>query len=341
MLPQATELDPLLCDIDLPLRAVYHPLGFSVEIVTNSHDFLAAAQESWGGFRRTFPEPALQMRIGVSQGASEECPPAPVCRAWRHLLARIADRENFSVTDLRNGIAFGWLTEGAVRNRTYLRYYFAEAIVWDLLTPRYLTPIHGACVSLRDRGVLLCGESGAGKSSLAYACARSGWTFLSDDSCCLVHTRRSRTVVGDPHRMRFRQSAVDLFPELGDHDLTLRVNGELAIELPTANLRGVRTTTECAIDFIVFLNREPGKPPGLWPVSRDRARQWFEQVICFGEEEARAAQRVSLRDLLSVEVFELCYDDLGSALRQLEALVRENLVLPSQPCAVARDPQNA
>src|SRR5271168_4907051 len=37
--------DPLLCKMELPLRAVFYPLGFAVEISTNSQAVLDAAKE--------------------------------------------------------------------------------------------------------------------------------------------------------------------------------------------------------------------------------------------------------------------------------------------------------
>jgi len=330
MRPQTSTLDPLLCDFELPLQAVYHPLGFSIAIATNSADVLAGAEESWGSFQRLFPEPAVQFRIGVLEGSSKECPRPPVCRGWRHLISRIADSENFAINDTRQGSAFAWLTRAAVENRAYLRYYFLEGTACSLLEPLYLTPIHGACVRLGQRGVLLCGDSGAGKSSLAYACVHKGWAFLSDDSACLIRKRKDRVVVGDPYRMRFRQSAVDIFPELKDQRRTLRATGQLAIELPTANQPGIEKTPTCAIDFIVFLNRTQGKPPGLWSFPKDKALQWLEQVACFGEKRVRNAQKASLRNLVKGDVLELYYSDLDSAVRQLEALVRENAPLASK-----------
>ncbi|HVH70398.1 MAG TPA: aldolase [Candidatus Dormibacteraeota bacterium] len=340
MRPQTSKLDPLLCEFDLPLRAIYHPLGFSVEIATNSQEVLFAAEESWGFFRKVFSEPAVQLRVAVSESGPRDCPPAPICRGQRHLVANIADAGNYSVCDLKTGFVFSWLTPSAVENRAYLRYHFLESMSFVLLTSLYLTPIHGACVAMEGRGVLLCGDSGAGKSSLAYACARSGWTFLSDDSSRLVRKRKGRIVVGNPYQMRFRESAIDLFPELKDQRLTLRATGELAIELPTARLPAIKTACECAIDFIVFLNRVRGRSAGLRAFSKEVAFNWFEQVICYGERRVQDEQRTSLRNLLTAHVFELRYDDLDSALAQLEALVREASLPVSQPFVVERDSQN-
>jgi len=62
---QISKIDPLLCEFEMPLVAVYHPLGFSLQIATNSQKVLAAAHESWGHFQKAFSGPTLQLRIGV------------------------------------------------------------------------------------------------------------------------------------------------------------------------------------------------------------------------------------------------------------------------------------
>ncbi len=328
--------DPLLCDRELPLQSLHYPLGFPVEIVTNSSEVLAAAEESWGNFRRAFSEPPVQIRIGVFEGGLS-CPLAPVCRSQRNLLIHVADRENFVVSDMRRGFAFGWLTEATVRNRAYLRYHFLEGVAWSLLEALYLTSIHGACVALDGHGVLLCGDSGAGKSSLAYACARRGWTFLADDSSCLVRKRHGRVVTGNPNSMRFRESAAELFPELKNQPVTRRLSGEMAIELPTASVPSIKISSECPVDYIVFLNRMEPDPSGFSLFPKRRALEWFEQVVCFGEEDVRIAQKASLQNLLAAHVFELRYSDLATAVSHLETLVLHGTSVTSEFCTKSAD----
>jgi hypothetical protein len=315
------ENDPLLYDLDLPLHGVYHPLGFSIEVATNSGEVLAAAQESWGDFRKTMDEPAVQLRIAVLDGERGKCSNPPTVRAQRNLLVRVADAHNFSVSNMELGFAACWLTPKVVEDTGYLRYFFLEGMSWDLLQQLYLTSIHAACVRLGNQGVLLCGDSGAGKSSLAYTCARRGWALLSDDSTCLIRNGHRAVVVGNPYQIRFRDSAVLLFPELRDLALTRRVNGKLSIEVPTANLPVVQTITESTVDHIVFLKRGQAGAARLLPLSKDQAWPWFEKVICYGEPEVREAQRVSLRKLLTHQLFELHYDSLESAASALESMV--------------------
>jgi hypothetical protein len=307
----------------LPLRGAYYPLGFALEIATNSSEVLAAAEESWGGFHQKFSELPLRLEIGVMADGSRDCPPPPGCRSRGNLLTIVADAGNFCVCDLSRGFAFAWLTQSAAADRAYLRYYFLEAAVSTLLEALYLTPLHAACVQNGGRGVLLCGESGAGKSSLAFACARNGWTFLSDDSSAIVRKRRGRVVVGNPCQMRFRESAVELFPELKEQRVTPRATGKMAIELATAILPEIATQAECQVDYIVFLNRREPAPPSFLSVPKEIAWQYFQQYMCFGEDEVHQAQTASIHDLLTAKVFEMRYQDLDWAVERLDMLVRE------------------
>lgn len=321
MATQGGRNDPLFHGFEMPLQATYYPLGFPLEVATNSCEVLEAAEESWGLFRKAFAEPLLQLRVGVLDSDNSACSAQPVVRAQRSLLARVADPENFSVSDIRQGFAFVWLTRATVENRGYLRWHFLEGPLWDLLDP-YMTPLHAACVRAGDRGILLCGDSGAGKSSLALACALGGWTYLADDSCCLPHRSSGRLVIGNPYQIRFRESAATLFPQLKDHQLTRRATGELALELPTAALPGIKIATECVVDFIVFLNRGQAGNSCLLPFPKDKALRWFEQVIRCDEGEIVDSHMAALRRLLGAEVLQLRYTRLESAVQQLAALAQ-------------------
>lgn len=326
-LPQARPAfpaDPLRCDLALPLRGVFHPFGLSVEISTNSEEVLECAQESWGQFPRLFPEPAVTLNMAVAEEGAAERPPLPVFRARGHLLSIISDSANFSIADLGRGIAFGWATRAAVRNHTYFRYHFLEGTVLTTLESLYLTSLHAGCVAWQGRGVLLCGDAGAGKSSLAFACARQGWTLISDDGASILRNRSDRMIIGNPYQVRFREDAPRLFPELAVQRLVRGLDGELAIELPTCNLPSIRTALQTSIDYVLFLNRRESGLPRLLPYSLEGARQRLEQTICFGEEDVRAAQRLALHRILTAEVLEFQYHELDPAMACMRELVSSN-----------------
>lgn len=317
--------DPLLADMQMPLHATFYPLGFAVELTTNSPEVVAAARESWGHLRKEFNEPPIQLRIGVVGVGGGTRPPVPDYRSWLNLLIIVADADNYAVCDMRRGVGFSWLTQAAIGDRSYLRYYFLEGAVMSMLDKLYLTRLHAACVRLRDRGVLLCGDSGAGKSSLAYACGRRGWTFVSDDAVSLVRSRKDLTVIGNPYRLRFRESAGELFPEVRNQRPETPATGKPSIELNTATIPGFTTALTSSVDYVVFLNRQGSHPPGLVPFPKQRALSWLKEVITFGDPEVRQAQAASLCDLLAAEILELRYSDLGSAIELLEALISDGI----------------
>jgi|ERR1700722_3933011 len=315
--------DPLLCDVELPLRGIYYPCGFAVEITTNSPAVLDAAQESWGRFHKTFSEPPVRLRVGVMGAGNGICPPTQTCRSWHNMLLTLTDADNYSVCDLSRGTGFCWLTQSTVDDRAHLRYIFLEGNILCMLQHLYLAPVHGACVRFQDCGVLLCGDSGAGKSSLSYACARRGWTFVSDDTSSLVRSRKDLMCVGNPYQVRFREAAVDLFPELCQQAITQRATGEMAIELATAAVAEISTALTSSVDYVVFLNRRDHLPAGLVSLPKEAALAWFEQVITHGEAESRREQKMALRRLLEKPILELRYRDLDWAVDRLELMVQE------------------
>jgi hypothetical protein len=315
------ENDPLLCKMDLPLRAIFYPLGFAVEIATNSQAVLDAACESWKHLKRRYTSPMLRIGIAITGNGSSDCPPAPVVRVHRQLLTIVAGAENQAVCDLGAGYAFAWLTKAAVLHRGYLRYHYIEAIALILISTSYATAIHAACVSQHGRGILLCGDSGAGKSSLAYACARAGWTYTSDDACYLLRATGRPRVVGNSRQIRFRPSASDLFPELRGRDITPRAEGKPSIEVPIAELPGLVTADEAPIDYIIFLNRQSSPAADLVPFSKIVAMRRFHQSL-FPADEIQQLRAAALERLSAAEVYELRYRDLEHAVDRLERLAR-------------------
>jgi len=316
-----TEADPILANAELPLRALYHPLGFPLEIFTNSPLVLAAAQQSWGFFQPRFSCPPLTLRIGVTENTptSPDIPPAPVCRVQQNLLSNIADPHNFVVCDLNDGFSFGWVTQRTAEATLYLRYYILEAAALCMVAALRAAPLHAACVVPLGYGMLLCGDSGAGKSSLAFAGARSGWTFVSDDTSYLPFDRNDRKVVGNYHQVRLRDVGVQLFPELKGRAVTPRAAGKPSIEIPTADLPGLLTADSAIVQSIVFLNRRDVETPGLFSFSRETALSWFNQ-FSLATATTYQAQKAAIRHLLDVEIFELRYTDLNWAIERLETL---------------------
>ena len=239
---KSPDTDPLSAYVSLPFHHVLFPYGFPLQIKTNELAVIRLAEQSWGRFQMRYHDASIELRILVSRVTSRRLPPAPIFRAQANLLTMVADANNFAACDLVSGMGFACLTKGTVTHQTYVRYHFLDAMVYTLLDMQHLVAVHAACVLKDGHGVLLVGPSGAGKSSLAYACMRRGWTYVSDDASSLLRRRPGRVVVGNPRTFRFRPSASVLFPEFQGQP-RLR-NGKPTVEMKTERFSNSKTATE-------------------------------------------------------------------------------------------------
>ncbi len=204
----------------------------------------------------------------------------------------------------------------------YLRYHILEGAVLCLVATMRAVAVHAACVRACGRGVLLCADSGEGKSTLAYAGARAGWAYVSDDSSYIPMYRDDRLAVGNCHKVRFRPSGVELFPELAGHPITPRAAGKPSIEIPMSELPEVATASATPIDYVVFLNRRYADTQELIPLRSAAVWPWFTQHL-LSPPEIRPAQEATLARLLTAGLFELRYSDLGWAIERINQLAQK------------------
>lgn len=316
--------DPLLYHHPLPLRLTLYPLGFPLILETNSEDVRRAAEESWpaGATSVRFDAQPIHIRAGVFGKQAGALPDPPVFRAYRALLSIVADAANSAVSDLKGGNGFCWVTPQVAASRDYFRYFFLEAIGYSLLSSLYLSPIHGACVERGGRSIVLCGASGAGKSSLAYACARRGWTYVCDDVVNIVRGADPGYVVGSCASLRLRPDAPRLFPELASRAAGRRPNGKTNIELRTTTLPAIRIRGESHVSHVVFLNRSRAAWPHLGPVTPIVARRRLSDLPNYGPASMHAAWKRSIRALVKhSKAHEFFYSDIDAAVTFLEAFV--------------------
>lgn len=280
-------------------------------------------------FSERFDTGAISLRVGV-RGGDKGPPPQPTFRAQGNLLSFIGDAENFSIGDMSTGFGFCWLSPAVAQNRAFARYHYLDSLTLSLIDARYVCTLHAACVELDGRGVLLCGASFSGKSTLAYACARRGWGYVTDDAARILRDTRQREagrhsgriVIGNPHLLRLRPDAGRFFPEFQDRLATERVNGKMAVEIATGKESQIKRILECEIHHVVFLDRAEGAKANLFLFRREQALTEMAMPITLGTAEDRAARLSHYRHLLEAPVMRMEYSDLDEAVDCLENLVR-------------------
>ena len=322
--PPPETANRMLGNIPRPYRAVFFPYGYELHFETNSESAMRMATRCFSSWGRRFNERPLELRCLVAPSENDVGEPVPpiLHRIQHHLLTGIANRENFYCCDLSAGFAFACVTSGTAEDEEFLCVPI-EDTVCALLWTSHVVAIHSACVMLDGRGVLLAGDSGAGKSSLAYACARRGWTFVSDDTSCLVKRGEGRRVIGNPYKFRFRETAGSLFPEFRGFKESRRAYGKPTIEVPTGTLTEIRSSVESSADYIVFLNRHNGQKgkAEFAPVPMEQKLRRLFTGNWPSDLPARQEDWVALQRLANVPAFELRYRELDVAVDALEHIM--------------------
>jgi hypothetical protein len=280
---------------------------------------ITAAEQSWSGFPRLFADYTLEFRIVISNNELAQRPSGIVRGAQKNLMTAISDADNYAVCDLDRGLGFFWLAPATARDKDFFRRYYLNNLIEVMLWHSHLTMIHAACVARNGRAVLLCGESGAGKSCLSFSCARRGWTFIGDDGASLVRGSKPPMVVGGPREVHFRPTALEILPELKGKLVPLNASGKLGLQMLTNAFPEIQRSVHASPCAVVFLNRPAGGPSRLIPMPAEVALSRLEADLPLME--AIEDQRASLRSLIEVGAFELCYQDLDDAVKTLESLV--------------------
>jgi hypothetical protein len=302
---------------ELTLSKTYYPLGFPLEVRTNSPVILEMNDKLWGRFTHEHDTAPIRAYVHVTEGGGPECPPALSCQYVAPYFVNIADPQHYTVIDLVHGETVISVTEASLRHRLYIEYFYLFAP----LTTIPAKAVHAGCVAWNGRGILLCGDSGAGKSTLSYACARSGWEYISDDGSFVIDEEQP-IVTGNSHLVRLRPSVAELFPEIQGMDQTPRAAGKPSIEISTLRLPRIIRRQRVCVDFIVFLKRGSTSPAQLVPYRKEVARMYMREGI-YGSSEIRDRHFAAIERLLTADVFELQYSDLGSAIERLRRLVED------------------
>jgi hypothetical protein len=193
------------------------------------------------------------------------------------------------------------------------------ALHW-LLSGRSLNLVHAGVVGRADRGVLIGGASGSGKSTVAVACLEAGFDYLGDDYVLIsleeepVAFSLYATAKLDPASlamMPWLERAVTAHDGLND--------GKEKMLVPVYELRGTQIRTRAGVSAIVLPQVTGGPKSRLHPVSAaDTLRALAPSTIIQMPHEARAALD-TLADLARrVPSFRL---ELGTDLDSVPALL--------------------
>jgi hypothetical protein len=181
--------DPFLERAPLIAREPLQLLGAMFQFESNSRQLLRLADLACAGLPRhrlSAVVPRLRVALQLSAGkrpSRRSEPPAPAMLSGAGFLSGATDASNFVVLSPLQRAALVVVSPEMLRFPYHTRYELIEFAVYTLAArAQRLVSLHGACVGRRDRGVLLMGSSGSGKSTVALHCLLQGFDFLSEDS---------------------------------------------------------------------------------------------------------------------------------------------------------------
>lgn len=286
--------DPLGRRAELPLEGVFFPLGFRLNIRTNSPAILEAAAEAFPETEALDVEapPAFLEVIVAAEGPTADRPPQHRARGEQVVLA--LDANHCGLIDVGGNRIALWLADATLRDAERVRRDWLEGPVFTLLSERWLVPIHASCVESQGRGVLLCGPSGAGKSTLALTLARQGWHFVTDDVAYLLRSDPS-VLLGRSRRVRLKRAC--------------------AVQMADPEELGLRSSWRTTPAALIFLDRGPGRMSRT-PIDPAEALRQLALTLPYCE--ARQEQLAALESLKQLPIFRLRYQEAEAAVGLVE-----------------------
>jgi len=322
--------DPLGRSFPAPLVEHFTPLGAHLRLETNSPEIAQACRASFGRYGSPSSpdsrDAEIVIRLLVDNAFNEVPPwPDPVFRSQRDIFYISVGRQNTVIADLEKGFAAGFVAPAMARDTTFLRSTFLECLVLTLLTQGKAsthTYIHASAVALGDRGLIFCGPSQSGKSTLAFACARRGFRVVSDDVVYLREQDEELNVWGKPWHLRFLPDYLRFFPELSQNRAALRFDGKDCFEIDVDAVLPGHTQTRCKPEAIFFLQR-CATQARYEAVDSHEALQLLSRDLVYDRPEVMERHRRFWLRLIRKGCYRLCYDEHLDAVVELLRLFLE------------------
>lgn len=163
-------------------------MGGRFRFRSESEALLDVVETAYGGhaphrFLQEGPELDVELRLLPRRMPAAGEPPSVRTRLDGGVLYGIMDDHNYVLVSPERRRAQVVASADMLDHPYHLRYELVEFAVF-LLAARCqgLVPVHAACVGRDGRGLLLLGESGTGKSTLALHSLLQGLDFLSEDA---------------------------------------------------------------------------------------------------------------------------------------------------------------
>lgn len=264
--PLDSASDPFGERTDCSLRTRVQVLGAIFEFESNDRLLLQLVDSVYEGlpahtFRAEPPHFRIRLLLSNEEGPpTEEAPPPVRLHSGAGLLCGTMDAANFAVVSPAQGTGLVVVSRSMLRHSHTVRYELIEFAVYTLAArAQQLVSMHAACVGRNRQGLLLMGEGGAGKSTLALHCLLQEMELVAEDAVLVEPDTLLATGVGS--FLHLRADSLEWLPAGDDawirkSRVIRRRSGveKFEIDLRRAHYRIARTPLEIA--GVVFLSAQ-------------------------------------------------------------------------------------
>jgi hypothetical protein len=89
-----------------------------------------------------------------------------------------------------------------------IKLFLNGSVLGAVLHQRGILPFHGSCFQYEQKGILICGQSGAGKSSVTAAFCQSGAVFINDDITPVEITESETNIIPIKTRIKLWDDSI-------------------------------------------------------------------------------------------------------------------------------------
>jgi len=260
----------------LPLREQLFVAGAFCSVSTNSH-VLIESLAHWKCSPPDAPARSFELAVRVHSSGSGWRAAVPHFRGMHHLVFATFGERDLFVFDLLRRTAAGVVCQKTAEDACFWKHLLIPVAIGVIGTTMGLIPLHAACLDWRGAGLMIFGESEAGKSTLAVELSRRGFSLVSDEWTYIAEANSRTTAYGITAPVKLLADAPRLFPELSRCKPSKSLNGEIAFEVDAAQVFGSATRSQSSPHWLIFLKRSERPGCELLPYGRDETRNFFEQ----------------------------------------------------------------